>query len=144
MILNIGSVPQKECVYKRKMEEPVFKLLMRLEPKNTAWIEEIIKKFNKPRIWSRKLQLGHSLSHHKHFLPNSKRFKHCAVDRNCVTETMPKLMLLFARQMLSREPDIDAKGKVCRSGKIYLKVGRAINAQKRLAVKKVPEGPPFM
>lgn len=45
-MLNIQRLPQKERVYRRNVEETGFKLLIRFELKNTAWIEETVQKFS--------------------------------------------------------------------------------------------------
>lgn len=54
-------------------------------------------------------------------LPNHRTFIECEVGSSCVAGVKPQLILIFARQSLSRESDIDDDEYVYTSAKVYLK-----------------------
>lgn len=73
-------------------------------------------------------------------LPKHRKSIRCEVDRSCSTEATPQLILLYARQVLRKESDIDEKGEDSRSADVYVNTGDPIEVRKYLSVWKVSEG----
>lgn len=63
-------------------------------------------------------------------LPKHRRFIGCEGDSSRLSEAMPQLGLLYARQALTNESNIDGKGQVRSSADVYDKVVEAIEVQK--------------
>lgn len=55
-----------------------------------------------------------------------RRFIGCEVDPSCMIVAMPQLILIVARQIFSKQPNIDGDVKVRISAKMYIKAAEAI------------------
>lgn len=78
--------------------------------KSTTWMRGIVQRITKPGnlvletfAWTFSVAKAYML------LPKHKRFIGSGVDTCCVTEAMSKLILLFARDVLNKESDIDGE-----------------------------------
>lgn len=76
-------------------------------------------------------------------LANQRRLKGCKVNPSCVSEAMPKLILLYALRVLSKKSDIDGEDKVCRSAEVCVKAVKSNEVRDRLDIWQVPEEPPL-
>lgn len=66
------------------------------------------------------------------------------MNPNCVTEAMCQLILLYARQLLSKDSDINGEEEGRRSAVVYVEVVESIEVWKYLDVWVVPKGLPAM
>lgn len=57
---------------------------------------------------------------------------------------MPQLTLIYARQLLSDESDIEGDEQIYSSAKVCVKVAKALEVQRYLDMWEVPEGYPLM
>lgn len=65
-------------------------------------------------------------------LPNHRRIMECGWDPSYVIEAEPQLILLYARQVFSKEPDIDGEEKASTSAEEYDKTMKTIEVRRRL------------
>lgn len=54
-------------------------------------------------------------------LPRHRTFTGCEVDSNCVAEAMLHLILLYARQLLRKESDVNGEEEVRLCADVYVK-----------------------
>lgn len=73
-------------------------------------------------------------------LPKHCIFIGCEEDPIWVSVAMQDLIMLYARQMLSRKFHIDWEEEISRSVEVYVKAVREVEAQKRLDLWKIPGG----
>lgn len=64
------------------------------------------------------------------------------VDPKCVNEAVLQLILLYARQMLRKESNIDGRKETYSSAELHVKTVETIKVLEHLEVLEVPEGFP--
>lgn len=67
-------------------------------------------------------------------LSRHRRFIECYVNPGRVAESMLQRILLYVRQILSKQSDIDGEEEFCRFSDVYVKEAEATELQKRLNV----------
>lgn len=89
-----------------------------LELKNIASKKDIMPMFMKPQSLIVNAY-GGTFSNSKSYvlLPKHGRSIDCGMDTNCLNEAIPQLSLTYARQMISRESDVDREEKFCSCAK---------------------------
>lgn len=128
-------------VYKINKAKPGFRVLMRSEHDKTAWMKHILLKFTKPVNLVVDTCAGtFSVAKACMLSPKRRRFKGNEVNPSCMTKPILQLILLHARQMLSKNSDIDGKEGVPPSANVYVMVVEAIEMRIRLEEREVPEG----
>lgn len=60
------------------------------------------------------------------YLLNHRSSIGCEVDQSCVTEAIPQVIVLYSRQVSTKESDIDGEEEVRRSADVYVKAVEAI------------------
>lgn len=135
LVTNIARHAQEGHVYEVKRGESGFKLLMRPEPKNTAWMKNILQKTTiAVNLILHAFVGSYSIDKVCMILPSHRRFIRCKADPSFVTEAMRQLTLLYAQLELSKRSDIDGEEDVRSSAELYVRTVRAIEARKLLDV----------
>lgn len=110
LMTTIPRLSQEENAYKVKRGKSGFKLLMSSELKNTARIKEVVQQLTKPGgLVVDACGETFAVAEASILLLADRRFIGCEVDRDSVTNEMLKLILLYARQVLRIESDIDGE-----------------------------------
>lgn len=92
--------------------ESGFKILMRLEQKNNAWIKDIVQKLKKPGNLAVVVSAGiFSVTKACIRFPKRRRFIGCTLGPSCMTKTKSLLIRHYARLLFSKEAEIDGRKK---------------------------------
>lgn len=142
---NIGKLPHEEIVFRQQCGDSGRKSMARPEQKNVSWMRDVIRKFTKPGMvvvdcCAGTLAVGKAgLS-----LPEHRRVILCDVDSDVVRQSMPSLVLVFAKQVLSDASDIVGNDEVVAAAKKYISAIENTETQLRLASAHGPPGfPPY-
>lgn len=113
---------------------------MRSEHKRTTGLKDIVQNSTKPGDLAVDACPGtFTVVKASMLLRNHRTFLGCHVDPSCLTEEMSQLILLYARQQLSKMSDIDGEEEVRCCASVYVKAVEAIEVRKLLDVCEGPE-----
>lgn len=128
-------------MYKLKRENCMFKLLVWSKQNNAAYMKDIVQKFVKPRtLFVENSAERCSVSKACAPLSNHRRFVGCKVDSSWKNKVVMLLILLFARQALIEESDINGKRLARSSTEVYDKAVEPIEKRRLSDVREVPGG----
>lgn len=127
LISNVPRLSQKDRFYKGKREAPEFDLLVHREQEDIVWMKEIVQKIMKPEDLNVDA-CGGTFFVAKAYMLLDKHRKSvgCEVDPSYVTKAMMQLILLYARQLLSKGLDIYGEEEARLFADVYVKTEKVV------------------
>lgn len=108
-------------MYKRTRADSGFKLVMLPEQKNNAWINDFVQIFTEPGHLVVDACAGaDSVAKAGGLLYKHRSSVGCEVYPNCLSMTIPQLILPYSRKVRRKELDNNGEEKLCSSAEMYI------------------------
>lgn len=130
-VQQAGASARKACVQAERSKSG-FNSFLRPEENNTTSMNISVKHFTKQ--WNLLLDTFFGIFYISNpcvLLRNHRKFVGCEADLSHVTDSMPKLILIYSLQVLRKEAGINGGEHFCSSTKVHVSTVEAVEVRKR-------------